>query len=118
MRTSCASDLPSHLARRPGCLPELLDEAASPALLDVIAYDGFGNPVPQPGLPARFAYTGLEELAGEGLYAAAARLYDPSPGRWLESDPVGFAAADANLYRCVSNQRGIWINEDGTTRDA
>ena len=118
MRTSCASDLLSLVARGPGCLPELLDEGARPALLDVVIYDGFGDPISQPDRPASFAYTGLEELVDEGLYAAATRLYDPTPGRWLEPDPVGFAAADANLYRCVSDQRGIWINEDGTIRDA
>ena len=118
MRTSCASDLPRHLAHRPLLLSELLDEADRPALLDVIAYDGFGDPVSQPGLLGRFAYAGLEEHSGEGLYAAAARLYDPSPGHWLESDPVGFEAGDSNLSRYVSDQRGIWINGDGTIRDA
>jgi hypothetical protein len=30
-------------------------------------------------------------------------MYDPSVGRWLEKDPVGFAAGDANLYRYAGN---------------
>ena len=117
MRTNCASDLPTLLTRRPGRLSELQDEEARPSLLDVVVYDRFGNPISQPDLPARFAYMGLEELVGEGLYAAATRLYDPTPSRWVDQDPVGFEAGDSNLSRCVSDQRGIWINEDGTIRD-
>jgi uncharacterized protein RhaS with RHS repeats len=30
-------------------------------------------------------------------------MYDPRTGRWLSEDPIGFAAADANLYRYVGN---------------
>ena len=28
-------------------------------------------------------------------------MYDPSVGRWLEEDPIGFEGGDANLYRYV-----------------
>jgi uncharacterized protein RhaS with RHS repeats len=31
------------------------------------------------------------------------RWYDPSIGRWLSEDPIGFAGGDANLYRYVGN---------------
>jgi hypothetical protein len=30
-------------------------------------------------------------------------MLDPSVGRWLEQDPIGFEAGDANLYRYVHN---------------
>jgi uncharacterized protein RhaS with RHS repeats len=30
-------------------------------------------------------------------------MYDPKIGRWISEDPVGFQAADANLYRYVRN---------------
>lgn len=30
-------------------------------------------------------------------------MYDPTLGRWLSEDPVGFTAADPNLYRYVGN---------------
>ena len=30
-------------------------------------------------------------------------MYDPIVGRWLEEDPDGFEAGDANLYRYVGN---------------
>lgn len=29
--------------------------------------------------------------------------YDPTIGRWISEDPIGFTAADENLYRYVSN---------------
>jgi hypothetical protein len=30
-------------------------------------------------------------------------MYDPTVGRWLEEDPMGFNAGDSNLYRYVEN---------------
>ncbi|MCO8124106.1 RHS repeat-associated core domain-containing protein, partial [Stieleria sp. TO1_6] len=38
-----------------------------------------------------------------GLLEAKARWYDPSSGRFISQDPIGFAAGDANLYRYVGN---------------
>jgi hypothetical protein len=35
------------------------------------------------------------------------RWYDPSVGRWLSEDPIGFAGRDANLYRYVRNQSTV-----------
>ena len=108
MRTSCASDLPSLRARQPGRLPELLDEDARPAVFGVVVYDNFSNIVSDsnPNAPGKFAYTALESLVGDGLYAAAARCYHPTQGHWMDDDPVGFAAGDTNLYCFVSDQRG------------
>ena len=31
-------------------------------------------------------------------------MYDPTIGRWLSEDPIGFEGGDANLYRYVGNQ--------------
>jgi len=31
-------------------------------------------------------------------------MYDPGIGRWLQQDPIGFRAGDANLYRYVGNK--------------
>lgn len=30
-------------------------------------------------------------------------MYDPTIGRWIQEDPIGFAAGDANLLRYVGN---------------
>jgi RHS repeat-associated protein len=37
-----------------------------------------------------------------GLYDFRNRFYDPEKGRWLNLDPIGFAAGDSNLYRYES----------------
>jgi RHS repeat-associated protein len=39
--------------------------------------------------------------AETGLYYNRARHLDPTTGRWTTQDPLGFAAGDANLYRCM-----------------
>ena len=40
-------------------------------------------------------------------------MYDPSIGRWLEMDPLGFEAGDANLYRYVGNGPTNWTDPSG-----
>jgi hypothetical protein len=48
-------------------------------------------------------------------------MYDPTVGRFLEEDPIGFEAGDANLYRYCGNgpvnavdPRGLWGVGTGT----
>ncbi len=40
-------------------------------------------------------------------------MYDPSIGRWLEEDPLGFEAGDANLYRYVGNGPTNCVDSNG-----
>lgn len=47
----------------------------------------------------RFAFTGREWIAELSVYDYRHRLYDPDSGRFLQGDPIGFAAGDANLFR-------------------
>jgi uncharacterized protein RhaS with RHS repeats len=42
--------------------------------------------------------------------------YDPTIGRWISQDPIGFKAGDANIYRYVGNSptlsmdpSGLWV---------
>jgi RHS repeat-associated protein len=86
-------------------------------LVDTLKYDAFGvlttesNPSGgegaaggggvYPGLLPRYA--GYEWDSALGLYHVGARWYDPSQGRWLSRDPLGFDAGDVNLYRYVGN---------------
>ena len=48
-----------------------------------------------------FTYTGREYDAESGLYYYRARYYDPTIGRFLNEDPIGFAGGDMNLYAYV-----------------
>lgn len=66
-----------------------------------VQYDAFGNIVSQTDATKTqlLAYTGQRWDADAGLYYYRARWYDPANGRFISSDPTGFAAGDTNLYR-------------------
>ncbi|MDQ7813349.1 RHS repeat-associated core domain-containing protein, partial [Brevundimonas sp.] len=61
-------------------------------------YDEYG--VPAVGNVGRFQYTGQAWLAEAGAYHYRARTYLPGIGRFLQPDPIGYAAG-ANLYAYV-----------------
>ena len=52
------------------------------------AYDEYG--VPKAGNQGRFAYTGQTWLPEVGLYYYKARLYSPTLGRFMQTDPIGY----------------------------
>jgi RHS repeat-associated protein len=63
--------------------------------------DASGQPLSQSA--TRYLYTQREFDFTTHLNYHRARYYDPSAGRWLSEDPIGFAAADTNLARYVRN---------------
>jgi RHS repeat-associated protein len=68
-------------------------------------YDSFGNTLQTTGNSTalgRYAFAG-RELDASGLYNNRARSYNPSTGIFVQQDPIGFEAADVNLYRYVHN---------------
>src|SRR3974390_3113055 len=74
---------------------------------DSLGYDGFGNityQTPSPSVTPLYFWTGRETDVETGLQFNRARYYDPSAGRWISQDPMGFDAGDSNLYRYVSNK--------------
>jgi RHS repeat-associated protein len=46
------------------------------------------------------------------FYDCNARCYDPTPGRWLNQDPLGFDAGDTNLFRYHVPAEGQLLSEE------
>ncbi len=55
-----------------------------------------------------FTFTGREFDPETGLFYYRTRYYDPSIGRFISEDPIGFLSGDANFYAYVSNNPINW----------
>ena len=83
-----------------GSVTDLTDSVGATA--KSYAYDAYGNILESPGsLDQPYTYTGREFDAENGLMYYRARYYDPSSGRFIQKDPIGFEGGDANLYSYV-----------------
>ena len=86
-----------------GTIHDLID--SSGVIINHIGYDSAGRILGQSSneLGDRFLFTGREYDAALGLFFYRARCYDPSLGRFISQDPLGFDSGDLNLYRYVGN---------------
>ena len=69
-------------------------------------YDSLGQPKPTVGSLSQLVsarYAGREFDYDTGLQYNRARYYNPTSGRWMSEDPIGFAGGDYNLYRYCGN---------------
>ena len=60
----------------------------SGAMLSINRYDEYG--IPQSSNAGRFQYTGQTWLPELGMYTYKARMYSPTLGRFMQTDPIGY----------------------------
>jgi RHS repeat-associated protein len=84
-------------------------------IVNAYAYDPFGRLREQESLAQPFKYVGRYGVMHEpnGLYYMRARYYDPSVGRFISEDPIGFAGGDVNLYAYVQNDPVNFVDPNG-----
>jgi RHS repeat-associated protein len=75
--------------------------SSSGAVTNKYAYSPFGESAALSG--TIFGHTGQRYDAETGLYYYKARYYSPAIGRFLQTDPIGYAGGDLNLYTYVGN---------------
>ena len=105
---------------------------ANRQIVEAYSYDHFGQPVivtsagtdgnwltPADGTTAtasqfgnRFMFTGREYESETGLYYYRARMYNPDLGRFMQTDPIGYAGG-LNMYTYCGNNATNWADPYG-----
>lgn len=102
-----------------GSVSEITDWQGNP--LEKYTYDEYGsftikdggdNPLTYSPSGNRFYFTGREYDFLAGLYYYRARYYDPSIGRFLQTDPIGYEGG-INLYTYCNNNPVNWVDSLG-----
>jgi RHS repeat-associated protein len=87
---------------------------ASGTVTNVNSYDEYG--IPAAANTGRFQYTGQTWLPELGMYYYKARIYSPTLGRFMQSDPIGYQAG-MNLNAYVGNDPINWRDPLGLCQD-
>lgn len=82
----------------------------SGASAETITYDAWGDL--QGGTPAPYGFTGRESDPEVSLQYYRSRYYDPSAGRFISEDPIGFEG-DVNFYGYVAGNPVNFVDPYG-----
>jgi RHS repeat-associated protein len=85
-----------------GSVRDLVDNDGD--VVNHLVYGAFGQTLSETNAAVDhlFGYVGRETDEESDLQFFRNRYYDPANGRFISEDPLGFAAGDENLNRCVS----------------
>jgi RHS repeat-associated protein len=92
----------------------LVVNAVTGALAQRLDYDEFGRVTlnSSPGFQP-FGFAGGLYDSETGLVRFGSRDYDPTTGRWIAKDPIGFLAGTSNVFSYSSNDPVNAVDPDG-----